>query len=359
MRDAETEAALHIIKAAREAIGQNDSEDSVGGASEKRIAARTKADYKQKAKRLIKDTQNISADTIEEELKKRLNRYKNPNSFFANRAALVFAVSRNIEQLLIKQSDIAKQEGHSGTWLDCCHQIKVYFALRSAIAVHQRPTDISLPARGSKRHDLKTIGKRYPDWRERILNELGDKRHYDAVLVLALIGCRPEELVTGVTVSSNLKQNCISFVVKGAKVTRTSGQPERTIHLPIERLPMAWGERLAAGTSFEVRVASKDGLRCALRRASKVALPGMPVASAYVFRHAFATELREDGHDSETVAACLGHATSDTQNRYGRRARRSGKTKPEVQVETSKRVRSVDKTGLNQLIKAGPSRRLG
>ena len=178
-------------------------------------------------------------------------------------------------------------------------------------------------------------------------------KYVDAQRVLALVGCRPEELEQGVTVTQSGLRT-VTFEVQGAKVTQSAGQPWRRISLPIALLAEDWIFRLRAQGSFVVKIASKDGLRKSLQRISHRMLKGVPYATAYVFRHAFATMLRDSGHTVDEIAAFMGHSVAETQRLYGFRKGGGRKVKPAqasgYSVEVPREVRPLKTNGLTSVL---------
>jgi integrase len=70
-----------------------------------------------------------------------------------------------------------------------------------------------------------------------------------------------------------------------------------------------------------------------------------PLISAYLFRHALASDLCEDGWSEIAIASVLGHSVSETARQYGVRVRsRSQKTISVIidpnHVETARKVRA-------------------
>ena len=83
--------------------------------------------------------------------------------------------------------------------------------------------------------------------------------------------------------------------------------------------------------------------------------------SAYVFRHALVTELREAGWEEHEIAAVLGESAAETARYYGKRTT-AGAVRPVVtsivkdSVQTSRAVRVVDTSRLKLLLKSKNSR---
>ena len=103
-----------------------------------------------------------------------------------------------------------------------------------------------------------------------------------------------------------------------------------------------------------IAVWSADGLRDFLQRESEKQMPEVPHATAYVFRHAFATRLRDQGFEAEDLGAFLGHSASESQRLYGFKvgAGKRGKknrAQASIRVEVPREVRPLDRSGLAQV----------
>ncbi|MCB8748933.1 hypothetical protein LHU53_18745 [Rhodoferax sp. U2-2l] len=232
-------------------------------------------------------------------------------------------------------------------------RLKTYHAVHEYQRTPVEPLDgFSMPVRGSKRGELKRISKSVKNWSGRMLMAVRRTKYLDAVRVMARIGCRPKELVTGVQIAMGTT-GWYNMTVLGAKVTEIAGQPWRRISQPIKTLPRAWYQRLLKEGTFVVSVETVDGLRNQLQRASAKALPGLPFATAYVFRHSAATRLRDEGFSAEEIGALLGHSAAETQALYGIRAGGKRRKKPDkgvaLRVEVPRTVRPLDRSGLKMI----------
>lgn len=135
----------------------------------------------------------------------------------------------------------------------------------------------------------------------------------------ALTGARPEEM-NGVTIER--KDGALVFVIQGAKVSDTKGQPWRRITVKDSGQEFAHLWALAE-EKYTVSVPPvkdyPDAYSVALARAGARVFPkGTPRMSAYVYRHALASDLKADGFAPEQISATLGHAVSKTATYYGR-----------------------------------------
>lgn len=159
------------------------------------------------------------------------------------------------------------------------------------------------------------------NWRGKIFDRLVQVKSPWLTLaaVGALTGARPDEL-DGVTIER--KNGALVFVIKGAKVSDTAGQPWRRITVKDTGQEFAhlWAltEKPFTVTVPPVRD-YPDAYSVALARAGAQVLPKKaPRMSAYVYRHALASDLKADGFAAEQISATLGHAVSKTASYYGR-----------------------------------------
>ena len=281
-----------------------------------------------------------------------------PNSFRGNKAAVCWYLRQNLKDLLSQQGRHQRAGEFGAVWLKSVEQIAEMEQVYEAVYAYTRQVPkhvqgLVLPTGESKKRDLKVIAKKYPRWMALMRDGAAGTKYVDAQRVLELIGCRPEELEQGVTVTQS-GLHTVTFEVQGAKVTQSAGQPWRRISLPIALLAEDWIFRLRAQGSFVVKIASKDGLRKSLQRISHRMLKGVPYATAYVFRHAFATMLRDSGHTVDEIAAFMGHSVAETQRLYGFRKGGGRKVKPAqasgYSVEVPREVRPLKTNGLTSVL---------
>ena len=168
-----------------------------------------------------------------------------------------------------------------------------------------------------------SIARKYPDWRALVWDRLVaiKSKWLDHAAIAALTGARPEELRT-----AQIRRTAtgIEIGITGAKVSDTKGQPWRLFALRDDG--SAEYRHIAAMASKAWKpVGLPDGVTdypdafsIALSRAGAQVLPGAERLSAYVYRHAFASDLKADGASKEQIAHALGHAVTKTQDAYGR-----------------------------------------
>jgi integrase len=168
-----------------------------------------------------------------------------------------------------------------------------------------------------------SIARKYPDWRALVWARLVAVKSpwLDHAAIAALTGARPDELRTA---QVRRTATGIEIGITGAKVSDTKGQPWRLFALRDDGSNEY--QHIAAIASKAWRpVGLPDGVTdypdafsAALARAGAQVLPGAERLSGYVYRHAFASDLKADGATKEQIAQALGHAVTKTQDAYGR-----------------------------------------
>ena len=172
------------------------------------------------------------------------------------------------------------------------------------------------------------------DWREEVWQSISETNTAlrNAVAVLQLTGCRPWELARGVTVELNSENpewgKVLLFTINGAKVGQIPdrngnlhdrGQPERNIVVPITSpLAQYLADLIATSNRQVIRYHSKS----ISNRLSEISHQLYPRRrehiSAYCYRHAFSSDIKDSVPEVNTRAAALGHLSDYSQGRYGR-----------------------------------------
>lgn len=205
----------------------------------------------------------------------------------------------------------------------------------------------------SEEKKAKQHGKNYkrqinrldPNFREKLLSHAqGSKMIFtDAIAILFATGCRPCEIEKGIKVSLDIVKGTFRFEIQGAKVNDERGIKTRVFEVPMDLdNGESWQEYLfekCAEKQIEIKIANSKSLGNAITNASKEIWPKRAEhVSPYSFRHALATELKSSGLDKITVASVLGHASTASQDKYGRKNGSNGQP-PVVSVETSREVK--------------------
>ena len=168
-----------------------------------------------------------------------------------------------------------------------------------------------------------SIARKYPDWRALVWSRLVAVKSpwLDHAAIAALTGARPDELRT-----AHIRKTAsgIEIGITGAKVSDMKGQPWRLFVLRDDGSDEYRHIAAMASKSWK-QVGLPDGVTdypdafsAALARAGAQVLPGAERLSGYVYRHAFASDLKADGASKEQIAQALGHAVTKTQDAYGR-----------------------------------------
>jgi integrase len=196
--------------------------------------------------------------------------------------------------------------------------------------------------------------------RERFLLEVERSPTYRlAGVVLNFCGMRPEELHKGVEIEW-LAPGSLLVNIRGAKVRKgISGQRWRRMRLKAEALPNWFVNHVHDNKAVTV-TAEPDAMRAYLGRLSPVVL-GLPRngkaprLSAYAFRHALVTDLRDEGRTTEEIAAVIGELSAETVAYYGLHRRGRGKFRPRVAIErdsvqTADAVKPLNRSGLQAVL---------
>jgi len=305
LRDAE----FALVKAARAVL--------VG----KKPKPTTQANYTAKCAILVAEMMKLKGNA-QRRLTEVLRQYApKANSFFAMRAAAAWRHREEIRRLLREREALllAEQAVARSRVLD---RIKTALSKLHMVRNMKRAELLASGGGKSKRAQSKRLDlHRLPEiWREQIIDCSNGRAYEEIFWVLAATGCRPEELLHGVTL--NLGHDHVHVRIAGAKVSNSSGQIWRKFKVSLDWLPVAMYERLEGRIDYVVRIASTGALRSALARAARrVSLPRL---CPYHFRHAAAEDMRESGWTADEIGGALGHCVGETSSYYGRR-RRPGK----------------------------------
>lgn len=325
----------------------------------------TLADYQKKGRQIDRELTFLQTDEPEPLMYVMGVHAVRVQSFTAIRSALKWRALNQVIELLKSQDAMQRASGKGRDWLRCVAEL--YKAVHGYIEFKSLNRQDCLDFMGlvakngrSKKSDLPFL----PDgWEQRFREATIGHPKYDDVGVLLLhCGLRPVELATGVLVSATSEG--IEIRIEGGKVRETAGQPWRTFTLDPKALPPSFVQRVRDQGTMVVS-AEPDSLRLYLGRLSdQVFLQGRfkqkgaherrYVLSAYTFRHALVTSLREEGWETETIAAVIGEVSAETVRLYGIRRRGGAKADLRSAVikgsqKTARPVRGLDMQGLEQV----------
>lgn len=177
--------------------------------------------------------------------------------------------------------------------------------------------------RRSKRQALAGLPS---NWRTALCKRAADGRYIFPLIVLALTGCRPSELVKGIHLwrsrDETEAKDLIHFSIQGVKVKSTQGQPRRTItYAADDPHPLVVVINKLLDTQEEPHVLAKIdsavNLTVEIRRLANCLWPKhkQPV-TAYCFRHQWAADIKANS-DEDAASRGLGHISAKTRRFYG------------------------------------------
>ena len=177
----------------------------------------------------------------------------------------------------------------------------------------------------------------------------------NALIALYATGCRPDEIETGIKVNFDSKNNKLSFKIIGSKLNYQQKRGIRirevTVKVTDENLQyykpiLDIFEKNPDAYDLKIKTESAKAFSGYITKISKKLWPRKKHhVSAYSFRHAKATELKNsENFDKEEIAKIMGHASIRSQESYGRKNSRSkGGFDDITDVETSSKPRGGDR----------------
>lgn len=270
---------------------------------------------------------------------------KTKNSFDKTRTALRFCITEKIKELR-KESDIARRAGDKELMQSKTKEAyQMFYTFKKDFLSDEKIVwgDISYKKNqsASKKktmNSVSTIKAVFEDLKTK--PDLFDK-YGMALAISSLTGCRPSELMKGISLELQGQQMHIS--ISGAKVGKDRGQDERKISFDMTKFksnePMNYilSKFLLGNNLYDYQLDRKDynSLRQYLHNNHR----GF---SLYTLRHRVASDLKKEGFDPVNLAAFLGHRTTRSQENYG--YARSGKGGPGVTgVECSNQIKENQK----------------
>lgn len=278
---------------------------------------------------------------------------RSASTWFTRRAALMYAFRRGVGQLLAEQDTmqrdikVAEAAGHSPSlerWQKTVQKIGRMVAWHKRLQGEPGPPVDERRRRHSKRRDLGGL----PDgWRERLVARM--PKYRVAVLVSAVAGCRPDELVKGVQLA--IEGGMLVVTVAGAKVTAKSGQAWRRLSWPIDSASPLVRQLVAeveAGAAV-AQIASAKAYSGAMRAAGAREWPRRDkTVTPYCLRHAFAADLKAAGMNGGEVSAALGHCSDVTKQYYGVRSQGGAGSVAPQSVKAARAVQIAKKLGFKK-----------
>ena len=293
-----------------------------------------------------------------------LNKAKDTTSirtWYRRRAALLNRFSVGLLELIEQQSklnlNVDKEQ-----WSKQIRAISNTTDYLRKIENEPPPLKINLESVKSKKKDLKGLPN---NWREEIIGRM--PTYQAAILTLAITGCRPIEIVKGVT--WRLVNDSIVAVINGAKISKHSGQETRILTFACNN-PISNSLKeliVMSGTmKLEVKIESAINLTTAIRSAGKRAFPKRKKSiTCYSFRHQVTADwksISKQSHDIEDalidVSKALGHASDATKRYYGHSEQAKSDGLMPIKVSATRKVKQRKKPDFSILAKEKSSKKL-
>lgn len=294
----------------------------------------TRAEYLKLGLNLIETSTSSNTPLIE-----LVQRTSRPPTFYKRIAALqyyLFEKMRSLSARLPSATDeiICKEL--------CSDFVTLSTQLQELIEIREIGLEGQRSARQSKRKALAGLPS---NWRTLLCKQGGSGKYALPLLICAVTGARPKELIHGVEIDTSFcperNQRLLQFTIKGAKLKPTQGQPTRVISYEISsENPLILAILKKLDMEFEsdlnrtIQIESAVNFSVEIRRIAKKLWPNhRHSVTAYCFRHQFAADTKACS-DPAVVSLGLGHVSSKTRRHYGtrRQASKSEQLKPVIIV---------------------------
>lgn len=362
--------AFQIVKAARSLLTENEAQRRARKDTPPSDA--TIRDYQKKCRQIEDELDDVDPGSPAPLFEVMARHARRKQTFQALKSALRWQAWTQLREALSKQDRLQRAGQRDQTWKDLVldvHQIVQRVHSIDALDRQACLDWLSKPAKQAKSKRL-MLPRLANDWREQFLRINQSSALYrHAGVLLVHCGLRPTELAKGVRV--RLTRKGVRVLIAGGKVRATAGQPWRTFLLEHSQLPDWFMSELRQKRRMVIE-AQPDALRSHLYKISQRVLNPRNtrrdqdlLLSAYLFRHALVTDMRENGWDTEQIAAVIGESSAQTTSYYGiRRNSGSRKVKPKLaivseSVRTPRAVKPIDHTGLNAQLKKQKQKRSG
>ena len=167
----------------------------------------------------------------------------------------------------------------------------------------------------SKRPSLNRLAA---NWRETLIELSSSSKYANEIRVMAICGCRPEELEKGIKLTR--QTNTITITIKGAKCSDITDAGQKWRSLVFDS-----NHPLIGNISEGVYQAKASAIGDAISHfGKKISANKKNPISAYSLRHAAASNFKASGLSAEDIAAALGHRSTATMSFYGTKSRGSG-----------------------------------
>lgn len=302
------------------------------------ISEKTKTGYGIEYARLLKKSGGKKAAFLAE-----ARNTRSSATWYRRRAAIIFTAKFGLAAALKEQDLLQRTLQNSSNsvcekWTGKVWEVKSYGDL---IREMQAQPALGLRDRKKRVSKKQSLAGLPDNWRQKLASRLPKYRL--PFLVAAASGCRPDELHNGVRLST--KDGKIRIFIHGSKVTATSGQPDRTVLLVIDKthgsISRQLYEAIESGVD-EVKIDSAKLFSGAIRDAARREWKSKKIdLSAYSLRHQFSADLKGAEFSAEQIAVLLGHVTTKTASYYGDRRQARGGIEVVVDISSCHPVRQI------------------
>lgn len=255
-------------------------------------------------------------------------------TFGKRRCAILWRLRYQFAETIAGIDENLAKGGEIASWR--LLQAQGYADLITTVAAEEREGSRTQAGK-SKRRDLHAL-KKYGDFRSRLVAAAG-KAGRIAILALAIAGMRPAEIEKGVVLKV-VDDNKFDVRIEGVKFTEDTGH-ERRVQRHDASLSELAGKLFRAIKRAGGRILLKrsaDSLREDIKSAARRADISLDI-SPYTLRQQFAADLKASGWSRVDVAKAMGHASTRTAGRYGRKKSGSSGSSSMVEVAATGIVR--------------------
>ncbi|TFI47148.1 integrase [Diaphorobacter sp. DS2] len=234
--------------------------------------------------------------------------------------------------LRAQQEQLARQLNPPVVQLAEILHIRLFAQLKNLQTLQRLRKEGMTGQRARRRSKRQALAGLPANWRFTLCKRAASGPYLFPLIVLALTGCRPAELVSGAHIWRSKDEatgrSLIHFSIAGAKVKAAQGQPVRTITYDAtdpHPFVVIVNDLLDAQPKPQVfaQISSAVNLTVEIRRLARTLWPKHkhPI-TAYCFRHQFAADMKANG-DDEATSRGLGHISAETRRAYGTAAQAS------------------------------------
>ncbi|WKJ91329.1 hypothetical protein QZJ86_04155 [Methylomonas montana] len=288
------------------------------------IIDKTRQTYNKTAERLIFKDKCLPIDCA-----------KSKSSYYVYKAAVSSYVLDKISDALFGM-DALKKESITD-WKMEVDKLKQYLDFLEVVGVDQKKSKLADAINGTYQSAWNSKAKKTPkrvkkskskrlkslpkNWTSKIFEVAIKSKtiHLDAISVLSISGCRPQELSFGVLLGLN-HDGSINILIKGAKTHqgRQYGQKWRSFSIKNDSAEFEHLVHRLEDNKGELYVHAEAGAVCdKISYLSRKAMPQLKeAATAYCYRHRFSGSLHKANLDSESISKALGHSSDQSKQHY-------------------------------------------